>query len=80
MVEAENGSTKTYTIVVNVKEKDPINVKVNKEDLSVVRKTDELKDLIKDYYVETTVKINDEEVPAYKIEALDLTLVALKDE
>ena len=31
VVEAENGSTKTYTIVVNVKEKDPINVKVNKE-------------------------------------------------
>lgn len=80
VVEAENGSTKTYTIVVNVKEKDPINVKVNKDNLSVVRKTDELKDLIKDYYVETTVKINDEEVPAYKIEALDITLVALKDE
>ena len=80
VVEAENGSTKTYTIVVNVKEKNPINVKVDKEDLSVVRKTDELKDLVKDYYVETTVKINDEEVPAYKIEALDLTLVALKDD
>lgn len=80
VVEAENGSTKTYTIVVNVKEKDPINVKVDKEDLSVVRKSDELKDLVKDYYVETTIKINDEEVPAYKIEALDLTLVALKDD
>ena len=80
VVEAENGSTKTYTIVVNVKEKDPINVKVNKDNLSVIRKTDELKDLIKDYYVDTTVKINDEEVPAYKIEALDITLVALKDE
>lgn len=80
VVEAENGSTKTYTIVVNVKEKDPINVKVDKDDLSVVRKSDELKDLVKDYYVETTVKINDEEVPAYKIEALDLTLVALKDD
>lgn len=80
VVEAENGSTKTYTIVVNVKEKDPINVKVNKDNLSVVKKTDELTDLIKDYYVDTTVKINDEEVPAYKIEALDITLVALKDE
>ncbi len=79
-VTAESGATKTYTIVVNVKEKDPINVKVNKEELSVVRKNDELKDLVKDYYIETTVKINDEEVPAYKIEALDLTLVALKDE
>ncbi len=79
-VTAESGATKTYTIVVNVKEKDPINVKVNKEELSIVRKPDELKDLVKDYYVETTIKINEEEVPAYKIEALDLTLVALKDE
>lgn len=79
VVEAENGSTKTYTIVVNVKEKNPINVKVNKENLTVVRKADELEGLIKDYYVKTTIKINDEEVPAYKIEAIDIILVALKD-
>lgn len=79
IVEAENGSTKTYTIVVNVKEKNPINVKVNKENLTVVRKADELEGLIKDYYVKTTIKINDEEVPAYKIEAIDIILVALKD-
>ena len=80
VVEAESGATKTYTIVVNVKEKDPINVEVNKENLSVVRKTDELQDLVKDYFQETTVNINDEEVPAYKIESLNITLVALKDE
>lgn len=79
-VTAENGSTKTYTIIVNVKEKNPINVKINKETLTVVRKTDELKDLVKKYYVETTAIIKDEEVPAYKIEALDIVLVALKDE
>lgn len=80
VVEAENGATKTYTIVVNVEEKNPINVKVNKENLSVVRKTDELKDLLKDYFIETTININDEEVPAYKIEAINVTLVALKDD
>lgn len=79
-VTAENGSTKTYTIIVNVKEKNPINVKINKETLTVVRKTDELKDLVKKYYVETTAIIKDEEVPAYKIEALDIVLVALKDD
>ena len=78
-VTSEAGSTKTYSIVVNVEEKNPINVKVNKENLSVVRKTDELKDLIKDYFVETTININNEEVPAYKIEAINVTLVALKD-
>ena len=79
VVKSESGSTKNYTVVVNVKEKDPINVKVDKKNLNVVRKQDELKDLVKDYYVETTIKIKDEEVPAYKIEALNITLVALKD-
>ena len=79
LVTAESGAIKTYTIVANVKEKDPIVVKVNDFEFNVVRKKDELKDLIKDYYVDTTIKINDEEIPAYKIEALDLILVALKD-
>ena len=65
---------------INVEKKNPINVKVNKENLSVVRKTDELKDLLKDYFIETTININDEEVPAYKIEAINVTLVALKDD
>ena len=80
VVEAENGATKTYKIVVNVKEKDPINVKVNKENLSVVRDKESLNDLIKDYFVETTVNIDEEEVPAYTIEALNLTLLALRDD
>ncbi len=79
LVTAESGAIKTYTIVANVKEKDPIVVKVNDFEFNVVRKKDELKDLIKDYYVDTTIKINDEEIPAYKIETLDLILVALKD-
>ena len=79
-LEGKNVGLQTGSTAVQALEKDPINVKVDKEDLSVVRKSDELKDLVKDYYVETTVKINDEEVPAYKIEALDLTLVALKDD
>ena len=80
VVEAESGATKTYTVVVNVKEKDPIEVKIDKKTYTVVRKSEEIQDLIKDYFVPTTVNIKDEEIPAYKIEALKLTLVALKDE
>lgn len=80
VVKAPNGSTKTYTIVVNVEEDNPINIKINDNNLIVVRKREDLKDLVKDYFVETTVKINEEEVPAYKIEALAITLVALKDD
>lgn len=78
-VTAESGAVKTYKLIVNVEEKDPINVSVNKEDLTVVRKSEELTEYLKDYYKETTVKIGEEDVLAYQIEALDITLVALKD-
>ena len=37
VVTAENGSTKTYTITANVKEYDPINVKVENSKYTVVR-------------------------------------------
>ena len=79
-VTSQSGAVKTYKLTVNVAEKDPINVKVDGEEFTVVRNSDEVTSLIKDYYQETTTTINDEEVLAYEIEALDLTLVALKDE
>lgn len=80
IVTAESGATKTYTIDVNVKEPNPIEVKVDDISYTVVRNKEELNDLVKGYMVETTVHINDEDVLAYHIDSLDLTLVALKDE
>ncbi len=80
VVTAESGATKTYTIDVNVKEPNPIEVKVDDISYTVVRNKEELNDLVKGYMVETTVHINDEDVLAYHIDSLDLTLVALKDE
>jgi hypothetical protein len=77
IVTAENGSTKTYVINVNVLEKDPIVVKVNKEKLSVVRKRDNLE--APEGYEETTVSINGEEIPAYKSDITGYVLVGLTD-
>lgn len=77
VVTAENGSTKTYTIKATVKELDPINVTVDGEKYTVVRKKELLK--IPDNYKETTVKINDQDVPALYSNSTKLTLVGLKN-
>ena len=77
VVRAENGSEKTYTLTVEVKDENPINVVVDDKNLTVVK--------IKDYlpqvnaYQETTVNINDFEIPAYTSELTGFTLVGLKD-
>lgn len=77
-VTAQNGSSKTYTINVTRKELAPITVEVDGKSLNVVRK----KDLIEapnSNYQETTIEINNEEVPAFINEATNTTLVGLKD-
>lgn len=79
VVTSESGAEKKYVVTINVKEKTPINVKVNSKEFTVVRKEEEIKDLIKDYFVKTTIKIGEEEVTAYDIESIGVTLVPLKD-
>lgn len=77
VVRAENGSEKTYNLTVEVKDANPINVTIGDETLTVVK--------IKEYlpqvnaYQETTVNINDFEIPAYTSELTGFTLVGLKD-
>lgn len=77
VVRAENGAEKTYTLTVEVKDENPINVKIDNKDLTVVK--------IKDYlptvnaYQETTININGFEIPAYTSELTGFTLVGLKD-
>ncbi len=77
-VVAQNGSTRTYVINAEVKELSPIEVKVGNDTLTVVRKKEAL--TIPEFYTETTVKIGDEEVPAFTSEITKLTLVGLKND
>lgn len=77
IVTAENGSTKTYIINANVLEKEPINVKVGKDDYTLVRKTDNIEP--PESYTETTIVINGEEIQAYSNEITGYLLVGLKD-
>lgn len=77
VVTAENGSKKTYTLKVTVKDYDPINVTINNIKYTVVRKQKDLPK-ISDYFEETTVTIGDNEVDGYYNKTLDYTLVGLK--
>lgn len=78
-VTAENGNTKEYIINATVKEYDPIEVKVNNESYTVIRKKDDLPKP-SSTYEETTIKIKDNEIPAFKSDITKYTLVGLKDE
>lgn len=77
VVTAEDGTVKTYVINANVKELDPITVKVDKKEYSVVRKKADLPEM--ELFEATTVKIGDEEVVAYHNDKLKIDLVGLKD-
>lgn len=76
-VTAENGTSKTYVINAKVEEYNPIEVDMDGQKYTVVRKKSLI--TVPENYTETTVKINEEEVPAYYSEITKYTLVALKN-
>lgn len=78
IVTAENGNERKYKIIANMEEKDPIEVKIKNKKYRVVKKRELINS--KDGYKETTVKINDIEIPALLNEVTKVTLIGLKDE
>lgn len=76
-VTAENGSTKTYTIIVTVKDPNPITVKINDNEYTVVKRESKLE--APKSFEKTTVTINDQNIPGFYNETNDFTLVGLKD-
>lgn len=77
VVTAQNGASKTYKINVIVEDINPIVVKINNKEFSVVKRSDKLEKPTG--FDETTVKIGDIEVPAFKSDILKITLVGIKD-
>lgn len=79
VVTSETGNKKTYTIIANVVDNNPIIQEVDGKKLSLVKRN---KSLTKpnDDFVESKVTISDTEIPAFYNEKLNLTLVGLKDE
>lgn len=77
-VTAQNGNIKTYTINATVEELDPINIKLNDKEYTVVRNKKNL-DFKNPLFSETTTNVLGSEVPAFYNEITKTTLVALKD-
>lgn len=76
-VKAQNGAEKTYTINVDVKDENPIEVDVNGVKYTVVKLKENLP--IASLYNEVNIKINEFDIPAYKNDYTNLVLVGLKD-
>ena len=78
VVTAENGSKRTYVIKATVEELSPIDVKIDKENYTVIRKRSELPK-ISEYNIEKDITIKDNIIEGYYNEKLGYDLVGLKD-
>ncbi len=78
VVTAENGSKRTYKIKATLLELEPLNVKVNGEEYTIIRKRKELPK-ISEYNIEKDITINDTIIEGYYNEKLKYDLVGLKD-
>ena len=78
IVAAEDGSTKSYIINLNVKEYDPITIRKRKKNYTVVRKFKDLPEV--DLFEQSEVEIGNEKVEGYYNEKLNIYLIGLKDE
>lgn len=77
IVTAENGSEKTYNLIVNVEDQNPIEVTVDNKDFTIVKNENLL--TAPNTFVADKIIIDDLEIPAFKNTAADITLVGLKD-
>ncbi len=76
-VTAQNGSTKTYSVKVNVEDINPIEVKVGNETLTIVKRIVSLE--IPQTFHEEKITIQNNEVPAFVSNITSYTLLALKN-
>lgn len=76
-VTAQNGGLKTYTLKINVEDKNPIEVIIDNEKYTVVKRVKSLE--IPRTYEETTENINGIDVPAFKSTITNFTLIGLKN-
>lgn len=78
VVRAENGSEKTYNLVVNVIDQNPINVKVDNTNYTVIKLRSNY--TCPDLFTESEVTIDSFQIPACVNEKINYTLVGLKKE
>lgn len=74
---SETGSERIYKVIINVKDDNPINVKINDSEYVVVKNPKNLE--IPSGYESKTIKISNFDIPAFYSETTGFTLVPLKD-
>lgn len=77
-VTAENGNEKVYRLIVTVEDQHPISTKLGKNNLTVVKKNNDLIEKL-DGYEEQVIKIDNQDVVSYYNKKTKVTLVLLKD-
>lgn len=78
VVRAENGSEKTYNLIVNVVDQNPINVEVNNTKYTVIKLRSNY--TCPELFTESEITINEMQIPTCYNEKINYTLVGLKSE
>lgn len=76
-VTAEDGNKKTYEIIIKV-DKNPIIIKIDNKEYSLVKQKEQLPELLLEHE-DLTLSIEETDIPAYRIDKLNMILVGLKD-
>ena len=77
IVTSEKGTKKTYTIIVTVKDANPINIDIDGNDLTIIKKASMLPEL--NTCKASTTTMGDQTIPTLDCEITGFTLVGLKD-
>jgi len=78
IVTAQNGSEKAYTLTVNVEDLNPIEVTdINGDNYTVIKNGTLI--TAPSTFIESKVTINEYEIPSFRNNAADITLIGLKD-
>lgn len=77
VVTSETGTTKEYVINVNVADTNPIEITIDNETYTIIKNPKSLTQ--PNLFEETTVKINDFDIPAFYNDVAKMTLVGVKN-
>ena len=78
VVTAENGNKRTYTIIVNVLELEPIEVNIDGYKYTIIRKSKDLPK-ISEYFTAKDITVGENTIPGYYNEKLNYSVIGLKD-
>lgn len=78
VVKAENGSKRTYTLNVTVKELNPITVTIDDKEYTVIKKSSLLK--MPTNYTASTIEMEKEKIPVFIGDITGYTLIGLRDD